>query len=85
MVEGWGEFTLWLNGQRVQTLSNGRTESYEPVSLAQLSPAALTALRPGHNVLAIEAVPASGKMRSKRETQEAASLDFGLVEINWQD
>ena len=87
-VEGWAEFTVWLNGRRIKTLTNGRTESYAPVSMALLSPEALATLRPGRNVLAVEIGPSGGRMRKNFTGSDPNSLidmDFGLVEVKTRD
>ena len=80
-VEGWAEFTVWINGRSVQTISNGRTESYTPVSLVLLSNAARATLHAGQNVIAIETNPSVGKMRKRTKLGAADSLDFGLIEV----
>lgn len=86
-VEGWAEFTVWLNGRRIKTLTNGRTESYAPVSLALLSPEALAALRPGRNVLAVEIGPSGGRMQKPGwlDPNSHPDMDFGLVEVKMPD
>jgi len=86
-VAGWADFILWVNGRRVQTLSNGRTESYAPVSTALLTPEAMALLRPGRNVLAVEIGPSTGTMRKRAglDPDTHMDMDFGLVEVKTRD
>lgn len=80
-AEGWADFTVWLNGRRIQTISNGRSESYTPASIAILSPEALAALRPGRNVMAVEIRPSTGRMQKHGKLDKNDRADFGLVEV----
>ena len=80
-VEGWGQFSLWLNGRRVQTISNGRTESYTPASLVLLTPDALAAVHAGRNLVAVELRPATAQMKPRAGSHPDNGLDFGWVEV----
>ena len=84
-VEGWAEFTVWLNGRHVQTISNGRTERYTPRSLVLLSPNGLTALHLGENVIAVATNPSAGKMRKREGVDADDRLDFGLIDVITQE
>ncbi|MCY2950520.1 MAG: hypothetical protein NTU53_00895, partial [Planctomycetota bacterium] len=80
-VEGWGAFTVWLNGQCIQKMSNGQTESYTPISMIMLSSDALAALHAGRNVIAVEMHPTRSRGQRRGGSEESSQIDFGLVEV----
>jgi len=77
-IDGWAQFTVWINGRRALEVSNGRTERYVPATLARLPPDALGALRAGRNVLAVEASPSSGRMRRQTAADDLDYFDTAL-------
>jgi len=84
-LDGWAEFVVWINGRRAIHISNGRTESYVPATLAHLPPQGLDALRSGRNIIAAELTPSSGKMRTKGKGAALDYFDMGLFEVGAED
>jgi len=77
-LDGWAQFTVWVNGRRAVEVSNGRMESYVPTTLARLPSEALRALKAGRNVLAVELSPSSGRMRPQGAGNDPDYFDMGL-------
>jgi hypothetical protein len=77
-IDGWAQFTVWINGRRALEISNGRTEHYVPATLVRLPPGALGALQAGRNVLAVEASASSGRLRRQTAADDLDYFDTAL-------
>ncbi|MCX7011569.1 MAG: hypothetical protein NTW86_03210 [Candidatus Sumerlaeota bacterium] len=80
-LDGWAQFTVRINGRRAFEISNGRTESCVPTTLARLPSEGPDALRPGRNVIAVELSLPSGKMQTKDKGAALDYFDAGLFEV----